>query len=176
VHTLLAARRHELADSEWSVLEPLLPTGKKAGRPPKRARRQLIDGIRWRTGLAPRGGTSRRATVPGGRRTGCSAAGSGTAHLGAQRSVQSSCALGWRRHLPVDGSRLSEQLLLAPHGLTAPRHGLGSAGPMPSVNLGRTEKGTIQAQIVDCGPRVPPGDSVWGTVVVNRWSTGLLLA
>ncbi len=46
--TLLAAGRHDLADSEWSVLEPLLPRGKKAGRPPKWARRQLINGIRWR--------------------------------------------------------------------------------------------------------------------------------
>ena len=47
--TLLAAGRHDLADSEWCVLEPLLPRGKKAGRPPKWARRQLINGIRWRT-------------------------------------------------------------------------------------------------------------------------------
>jgi transposase len=31
------------------VLEPLLPKGKKAGRPPKHSRRRLIDGIRWRT-------------------------------------------------------------------------------------------------------------------------------
>jgi transposase len=46
---LLAAGRHDLADSEWCVLEPLLPRGKKAGRPPKWARRQLINGIRWRT-------------------------------------------------------------------------------------------------------------------------------
>ena len=46
--TLLAAGRHDLADHEWSVLEPLLPAGKKAGRPPKWARRRLIDGIRWR--------------------------------------------------------------------------------------------------------------------------------
>ncbi|WP_405435472.1 IS5 family transposase [Streptomyces avidinii] len=30
-------------------LEPLLPTGKKPGRPPKWTRRQLINGIRWRT-------------------------------------------------------------------------------------------------------------------------------
>jgi transposase len=49
VPTLLAAGRHDLADSEWCVLEPLLPRGKKAGRPPKWARRQLINGIRWRT-------------------------------------------------------------------------------------------------------------------------------
>jgi transposase len=31
------------------VLEPLLPAGRKPGRPPKWARRRLIDGIRWRT-------------------------------------------------------------------------------------------------------------------------------
>jgi transposase len=49
VPTLLAAGRHDLGDSEWCVLEPLLPRGKKAGRPPKWARRQLINGIRWRT-------------------------------------------------------------------------------------------------------------------------------
>jgi transposase len=30
-------------------LEPLLPKGKKPGRPPKWSKRQLIDGIRWRT-------------------------------------------------------------------------------------------------------------------------------
>ena len=46
--TVSAAGRHDLANCEWSVLEPLLPAGKKAGRPPKWARRQLIDGIRWR--------------------------------------------------------------------------------------------------------------------------------
>jgi len=49
VPTLLAAGRHDLGDSEWRVLEPLLPRGKKAGRPPKWARRQLVNGIRWRT-------------------------------------------------------------------------------------------------------------------------------
>ena len=43
--TLLAARRHDLDNDEWSVLEHLLPRGKKAGRPPKWAKRQLIDGI-----------------------------------------------------------------------------------------------------------------------------------
>jgi transposase len=31
------------------VLEPQLPRGKKPGRPPERTKRQLIDGIRWRT-------------------------------------------------------------------------------------------------------------------------------
>jgi transposase len=48
VPTLSAPGRHDLGDDEWSVLEPLLLAGKKAGRPPKWARRQLIDGIRWR--------------------------------------------------------------------------------------------------------------------------------
>jgi transposase len=39
--------RSRAADDQWSVLEPLLPRGKKAGRPPKWSSRQLIDGIRW---------------------------------------------------------------------------------------------------------------------------------
>ncbi|WP_405886528.1 IS5 family transposase [Streptomyces sp. NBC_01384] len=30
-------------------MEPLLPAGKKSGRPPVHTRRQLVDGIRWRT-------------------------------------------------------------------------------------------------------------------------------
>jgi transposase len=48
VPALPAAGRHDLADSEWRVLEPLLPRGKKPGRPPRWSRRRLIDGIRWR--------------------------------------------------------------------------------------------------------------------------------
>lgn len=32
----------------FQVLEPLLPVGKKPGRPPKWTKRQLIDGIRFR--------------------------------------------------------------------------------------------------------------------------------
>ncbi|MGP3925122.1 IS5 family transposase [Streptomyces sp. 8N616] len=41
--------RGDLTDAQWARLEPLLPTGKKPGRPPIWTRRQLIDGIRWRT-------------------------------------------------------------------------------------------------------------------------------
>ncbi|WP_431883090.1 IS5 family transposase [Micromonospora gifhornensis] len=41
-------RRHDLTDAQWAVLEPLLPKGRKSGRPPKWTKRQLIDGIRWR--------------------------------------------------------------------------------------------------------------------------------
>ncbi|MBF6302630.1 transposase, partial [Nocardia amamiensis] len=41
--------RADLTDAQWARLEPLLPRGKKAGRPPKWTKRQLIDGIRWRT-------------------------------------------------------------------------------------------------------------------------------
>jgi transposase len=40
--------RFDLTDAQWAVLEPLLPVGKKPGRPPKWTKRQLIDGIRWR--------------------------------------------------------------------------------------------------------------------------------
>ncbi|MFJ9683791.1 IS5 family transposase [Streptomyces sp. NPDC101194] len=41
--------RGDLTSSQWARLEPLLPRGKKPGRPPTWSRRQLIDGIRWRT-------------------------------------------------------------------------------------------------------------------------------
>lgn len=46
--SVAVTRRHDLADAQWAVLEPLLPEGKKPGRPPKWSKRQLIDGIRWR--------------------------------------------------------------------------------------------------------------------------------
>ena len=41
-------RRFDLTDGQWALLEPLLPKGKKPGRPPTWSKRQLIDGIRWR--------------------------------------------------------------------------------------------------------------------------------
>ncbi|MGV5048156.1 IS5 family transposase [Rhodococcus pyridinivorans] len=41
--------RADLSDAQWAQLAPLLPRGKKVGRPPKWTKRQLIDGIRWRT-------------------------------------------------------------------------------------------------------------------------------
>ncbi|MFF0501788.1 IS5 family transposase [Nocardia aobensis] len=40
--------RADLTDAQWARLAPLLPRGKKAGRPPTWKKRQLIDGIRWR--------------------------------------------------------------------------------------------------------------------------------
>ena len=40
--------RAGLTDAQWAVRAPLLPRGKKPGRRRKHARRQLIDGIRWR--------------------------------------------------------------------------------------------------------------------------------
>lgn len=47
--TLPVTCRGDLSDAQWAVLEPLLPEGKKPGRPPKWSKRQLLDGIRWRT-------------------------------------------------------------------------------------------------------------------------------
>jgi transposase len=49
VPTVPASGRADLTDAQWAVLEPLLPRGKKPGRPRTWTRRQLIDGIRWRT-------------------------------------------------------------------------------------------------------------------------------
>jgi transposase len=48
VATLAVTGRADLTDAQWAVLEPLLPRGKKPGRPPEWTKRQLIDGIRWR--------------------------------------------------------------------------------------------------------------------------------
>jgi transposase len=38
-----------LTNGQWARLEPLLPIGKKPGRPRTWTRRQLLDSIRWRT-------------------------------------------------------------------------------------------------------------------------------
>ena len=47
--TVLVSGRADLTGAQWALLEPLLPRGKKPGRPRKWPLRQLIDGIRWRT-------------------------------------------------------------------------------------------------------------------------------
>jgi transposase len=48
VATIPVTGRADLSDAQWGLLEPLLPKGRKPGRPPKWSKRQLIDGIRWR--------------------------------------------------------------------------------------------------------------------------------
>jgi transposase len=48
VDTLAVTGRFDLTDAQWAALEPLLPVGRRPGRPPKWTKRQLIDGIRWR--------------------------------------------------------------------------------------------------------------------------------
>lgn len=48
MNTVPVTARADLTDEQWAALEPLLPKGKKPGRPPRWSRRQLIDGIRWR--------------------------------------------------------------------------------------------------------------------------------
>jgi transposase len=48
VASVAVTRRFDLTDGQWALLEPLLPRGARAGRPPKWSKRQLIDGIRWR--------------------------------------------------------------------------------------------------------------------------------
>lgn len=47
--SVVAPGRADLTDAQWALLGPLLPSGKKAGRPSKWPKRQLVDGIRWRT-------------------------------------------------------------------------------------------------------------------------------
>ncbi len=45
--TLAVTRRHDLTDAQWAALEPLLPAGRRPGRPSTWTKRQLR--IRWRT-------------------------------------------------------------------------------------------------------------------------------
>lgn len=49
METIPAFTRHDLTDEQWAILEPLLPVGRKPGRPPTWMKRRLIDEIRWRT-------------------------------------------------------------------------------------------------------------------------------
>jgi len=48
VPTVPVTGRFDLTGAQWAILEPLLPRGKKPGRPVMWPKRQLIDGIRWR--------------------------------------------------------------------------------------------------------------------------------
>ncbi|WP_216918030.1 IS5 family transposase [Nocardia noduli] len=47
--SVAVAGRADLTDAQWARLAPLLPRNRKRGRPPRWTKRQLIDGIRWRT-------------------------------------------------------------------------------------------------------------------------------
>src|SRR5512133_2862178 len=79
--------RGDLTNEQWARLEPLLPRGKKAGRPPTWSKRQLINGIRWRT----RTGAPWRDT-PGPLRA-------------LADGVRTVSALATRRHLAADPHR-----------------------------------------------------------------------
>lgn len=46
--TVAVMRRFDLIDAQWARLEPLLSVPRRAGRPSKWTKRQLINGIRWR--------------------------------------------------------------------------------------------------------------------------------
>ncbi|MER7930106.1 transposase [Streptomyces sp. NPDC096057] len=52
----------DLTGAQWDRLKPVLPSGKRPGRPPTWTRRQLIDGIRWRTRAGTPRGMSRSGT------------------------------------------------------------------------------------------------------------------
>lgn len=47
--TIDAATRHDLTDAQWRLLEPLLPTPTRRGRPRRWPARSLVDGVRHRT-------------------------------------------------------------------------------------------------------------------------------
>ena len=51
--TLAVTGRFDLTDEQWAALEPLLPVLSRPGRPSLWSKRQLIDGIRWRSCRVP---------------------------------------------------------------------------------------------------------------------------
>src|SRR5215468_11244303 len=79
VATIPVTRRFDLTDGHWAVLEPLLPQPKRSGRPSLWSKRQLIDGSGGGSGSVRPGGTCRRSTAAGRRRTHCLGGGSGMA-------------------------------------------------------------------------------------------------
>ena len=160
--TLPAAGRHDLGDAEWKVLEPLLPRGKKPGRPPKYSRRQLIDGIRWRI----------RTGVPW-----LQALADAAGHVTWDVSVDSGTA---RAHQHAAGARRNGAVQKEPLGGTGDPepagHGLGrSRGGLTSKFHLAAEQGQKPlAVIVTAGQR---GDSpqfipVLGKILVPRLHGG----
>jgi hypothetical protein len=73
--TVTPTGRGDLTNEQWARLAPLLPTGRKAGRPPRWTKRQLIDGIRWRTRTGAPWRDVPSAMGPGRPSMGCSSAG-----------------------------------------------------------------------------------------------------
>ena len=78
--TIAVTGRLDLTDAQWAVLEPLLPTAKRPGRPSLWTKRQVIDGMRGGCGWAHPGVTCRSSTGPGRRCMRCFVGGSETAH------------------------------------------------------------------------------------------------
>ena len=62
--TLAVTGRADLSDAQWAVLEPLLPRGRKPGRPPDRTKRRSSTGFGGGPGRARRGGTCLPAYGP----------------------------------------------------------------------------------------------------------------
>lgn len=67
----------DLTDAQWAQLEPVVPLPRLGGRPPRHARRELIDAMLYvlRNGVALAGGPCRTSTPPGKRSTTTSGAG-----------------------------------------------------------------------------------------------------
>lgn len=80
------AGRADLTDAQWAILEPLLPKGTKPGRPPTWSRRQLINGVRWRTRTGTRA-RSRALNSPSAQAPSWASTRCGTAILSCGRRV-----------------------------------------------------------------------------------------
>jgi transposase len=175
VATITVTRRFDLTDGQWAVLEPLLPVAKRAGRPSKWTKRQLIDGIRWRvrTGAPWRDvpecygswqavyGLFRRWQRAGAWAqvlTGLQARADAAGLIGWDVSVDSTVA---RAHQHAAGARTRPQLQKeSPGGTSAepPDHGLGRSrgGWTTKLHLSCEQRRKMLSLVVTGGQR---GDS-----------------
>jgi transposase len=119
--------RGDLTNQQWVRLEPLLPKGIKSGRPPTWSKRQLIDGIRWRT------------------RTGGAMAGRAGPLRAVADRLRAVPALATRRHLEAD-----PQPAASPGGCQRPDHLGGQCrlhgGQGASARRGRPQRGERQRE------------------------------
>ena len=160
--TLSAAGRHDLADDEWRVLEPLLPRGRRRDGRRSGQGGSCSTGSGGGPGRGRRGGTSRRSTGRGSRSTGCSAAGSSTAPGASSSALQVLAdAAG---HVTWDVSVDSGTARAHQHAAGARKDGVaqqeppgGGGAPEPGDHaLGRSRGGrACQIFCVSWGSRCP---------------------
>jgi transposase len=179
--TLLAGARHDLTDEQWAILAPLLPVGRKPGRPRRWTLRQLIDGIRFRirTGCPWRDVPERYGTWQSvyGLFRAWQLAGRWAAILTGLQAISAEAGLiEWvvsvdstinRAHQHAGGARHHPDRQAEPPGDEPADHGLGRSrgGWTTKIHLGCEQGRAPLALVLTAGHR---GDSPQFSVVLDR--------